>query len=172
MLVKRGCSSTPQGGCRYCEKAKRSVTSLPSANSATASFRVLRTSPTLPPKPSRASAMRGWDRRDDTERLHGLGHVMHAHDVGSIKPRQHVGGDRAADPLAGLRRRDLVDKAFARQSHQQRKAERTQFGEPRDHRDALLRRLAETDAGIEHDALARNARTRRDLERAREKSLH
>ena len=34
--------------------------------------------------------------------------------------------------------------------------------------DALLRRLAEADAGVEHDALARNAGARGDVERAGE----
>ena len=71
-----------------------------------------------------------------------------------------------------LRRRDAVDEALARQAHEQRQAEFAQLGKPRDHRDALLRGLAEADAGIEHDALARDAGARRDVERAREERLH
>ena len=51
-----------------------------------------------------------------------------------------------------------VDEALARQADQQRQAERAQLAEPRDHRDALLRRLAEADAGIEHDAVAARCR--------------
>src|SRR6185503_11719057 len=96
ILVKRGCSSTPQGGVRYCDEAERSVVSLPSARSATASSSAARTSPTLPPRPSSASAMCCRpDGLRHAQRLYGFGHVMHAHDVGAVEHREHVAGDRA-----------------------------------------------------------------------------
>ena len=94
-----------------------SCTSLPSANSATASSSVARTSPTLPPSPSSASAIVAAlpGSPPDAQRLHGLGHVVHAHDVGAGKHRQHIAGNRAAEALVRLRRRHEVDEALARQ---------------------------------------------------------
>ena len=77
-------------------------------------------------------------------------------------------GDRAAQALVGRSGRNLVDEALARGAEQERQAERLELAEPRDRDEALLRRLAEADAGIEHDVLARDAGARGDLERARE----
>ena len=61
-----------------------------------------------------------------------------------------------------------VDEALARGADQQRQAECLELGEPRDADDALFRRLAEADAGIEHDHVARDAGLRGDLQRAGE----
>ncbi len=61
-----------------------------------------------------------------------------------------------------------MDEALARSADQERQAEAAPGVEPGDADQALLRRLAEADAGIEHDALARDAGARGDFERARE----
>jgi len=37
------------------------------------------------------------------ECLHGLGDVMHAHDIGTIEHGQHIAGNRPAEALAWLR---------------------------------------------------------------------
>ena len=81
------------------------------------------------------------------------------------------GGDRAADALGRRRWRDGVDESLARCADQKRQAECLNSAKPRKQRDALLRRLAKADAGIEHDILARDAGAGRDLERAGEESL-
>ena len=49
---------------------------------------------------------------------------------------------------------------------------RLEFGKPRDADDALLGRLAEADAGIEHDFLARDAGALGDLQRAGKERNH
>ena len=77
-------------------------------------------------------------------------------------------GDRSAQPAIGRRRRYLVDEALARRADQERQAEFLQFREPRDHRQALFRRHAKADAGIEHDIVARDAGAVGNLERALE----
>ena len=79
-----------------------------------------------------------------------------------------MGGDRTAKALMRLRRRHRADEALARGADQQRQAERLQFAEPGQRHHALLRRLAEADAGIEHDIAGRNAGLRGDVERPRE----
>ena len=61
-----------------------------------------------------------------------------------------------------------MDEALARGADQERQAESSPGVEPGDAGEALLRRLAEADAGIEHDPVARNAGARGDLERALE----
>ena len=86
--------------------------------------------------------------------------------AGAVGDRDQVAGDRAAEALVGRRGRDRVDEALARGADQERQAERFELREPRDGGDALLRRLAEADAGVEHDALARDAGAVGDLERA------
>ena len=65
-----------------------------------------------------------------------------------------------------------MDEALARSADQERQAEAAPGVEPGDAGHALLRRLAEADAGIEHDALARDAGARGDFERAREERGH
>src|SRR5882724_5722634 len=132
--------------------------SLPSANSATALSSVARTSPTLPPSPSSASAITfGLDRRHHLQRLHGLGHIMYAHDIGAGHDRQQIARDRTADALMRLGGRNRRNEALARQSHQDRQSELAQLAEPRDHRGALIERFAKADTGVEHDALAPDA---------------
>ena len=51
----------------------------------------------------------------------------------------------------------LVDEALARGAEQERQAERLQLRQPCQRDDALFRRLAKSDAGIEHDLVARDA---------------
>src|SRR5262249_57761087 len=77
--------------------------------------------------------------------------------------------DRAADALIGRRWRYRVDEALARSADQEGEAEQFELAKPRDRDDALLWRLAETDAGVEHDHVARNAGAFRDVERTGEK---
>ncbi len=68
----------------------------------------------------------------------------------------------------GVRRRDRVDEALARGADQERQTETAPVVEPRDAGQALLRRLAEADAGIEHDAVMSDAGRPGDFERAGE----
>jgi hypothetical protein len=77
-------------------------------------------------------------------------------------------GNRAAEALMRLRRRHRADETLARGADQQRKSERLQLAEPRQCSHALLRRLAEADAGVEDNFVRRNSRFRRDVERVRE----
>src|SRR5215475_14807006 len=77
-----------------------------------------------------------------------------------------MGRERSAEPLEWQRWNDGIDETLARSADQERQAEHLQAVEPRDRHHALFRRLAETDAGIEHDEVARNAGARRDGERA------
>ena len=102
------------------------------------------------------------------QRLHGLGDVVRADDRGAVCGRKNMGGDRAAQALVGRGGRNLIDEALARSADEERQAEGFELGKPGDGRDALLRRLAEADAGVEHDVLARDAGARGDVERAGE----
>src|SRR5258707_14520250 len=77
-----------------------------------------------------------------------------------------MGGDRSAQPLVRWGGGYGVDEALARSADEKRKPERLKLGKARDGRQALFRRFAEADAWIEHDVLPRNARARRDVERA------
>src|ERR1700738_4483130 len=121
-----------------------------SASNVTALPSVARTSPTLPPSPSSASAITsGLDRRHDLQRLHGLGHVVHAYDIGTGHNRQQIAGDRTADALIRLGGRNRGNEALAREPHQDRPARFAQLTEPRDHRGTLIERLSKTDAGVE-----------------------
>ena len=113
------------------------------------------------------------DGRGDAQRLHGFGDVVHAHDRRAVLHRREMAGDRAAEPLVGRRRRHRIDEALARGADQKRQAEALEFGKPRDAGDALLRRLAEADAGIEHDASrGRCRRAAAIVERALEEGMH
>src|ERR1700688_2022612 len=83
-----------------------------------------------------------------------------------------MGGNRTAETPVGRGGRDPVDETLARGADQEREMEFLEPREMRNHRDALLGRLAETDAGIENDGLAGNAGARGKAERAGEKSLN
>src|SRR5579863_9892546 len=76
--------------------------------------------------------------------------------------------ERAAKPLRGLRRHDRMDETLARGTDQERQAKPAPGVEPGNAGQALLRRLAEADAGIEHNPFEWNAGTRGDGERALE----
>src|SRR4051794_23710862 len=96
---------------------------------------------------------------------------MGADDPGTPSHGQNVRRDRAAKPLMRFRWHDGADEALARCPYHQRQTELAQFIEPGQHRDALLRGFAETDAGVEHDVAPGNARPCCDVERASEKRL-
>src|SRR5438067_7646909 len=80
--------------------------------------------------------------------------------------REHMGGDRSAQPLIGWGGRNLVDEAFARRADEKREPKRFEFSDAYDRGDALFRRLPEADAGIKHNLLPRDARTCGDIKRA------
>src|ERR1700692_4432035 len=97
---------------------------------------------------------------------------MRAHDRGAVEHTEDMGRNRAAEPAVGRRRRYRVDEALARGAEEERQAKPAEPFEPGDRLHALLRRLAEADAGIEHDAVAPDAGARGDVERACEEALH
>src|ERR1700741_2204481 len=80
--------------------------------------------------------------------------------------------DRSAETLLRLGGTNARDEALARGADQDRQAERFEFLEPRQRDYALLRRLAEADAGIEHDIAFANAGLAGDLQRARKEIGH
>ena len=104
-------------------------------------------------------------RGGDAQRLDGFGDVVGPDDRGAVHIGHHMGGNRAADPLHRLRRRHRVDEALARGADQDRQAEVLEFVELGDRLHALLRGLAEADAGIEHDGFPRDAGLVGDVER-------
>ena len=75
-------------------------------------------------------------------------------------------------PFIGRRGRHRIDETLARGADQKRQAEPFEFGQLGNAQQALLRRLAEADAGIEHDAVARDAGARGNLQRALEERRH
>ncbi len=97
---------------------------------------------------------------------------MGAHDRRTFLDRQQVGSDRTSDTLVRCRRCHGADETFARCADQKRQAEALELGKPREASDALLRSLAEANAGIEHDVLARDACAVCDLQRAGEEGQH
>src|ERR1700730_18451942 len=68
-----------------------------------------------------------------------------------------MGGDRSAQPFIGWGGRNLVDEALAGSTDEKRQPERFELTDACDRGEALLRRLAEADARIEHNVLPRNA---------------
>src|SRR5688572_27187717 len=96
---------------------------------------------------------------------------MHAYDGGAIVDRAQMRRDRATDALVGRGGRYRVDEPLARRADEERQTERLQLRQPGDGSHALLGRLAEADAGIGHDGVARNAGAAGDVERAEEKRL-
>ena len=82
-----------------------------------------------------------------------------------------MAGQRAADALVRRGRADRIDEALARGADQERQTERRESGGVRQADDALLRRLAEADAGVEHDVLAGDAGFRGNGDRAREEGF-
>src|SRR5258705_5577081 len=102
------------------------------------------------------------------QRLHGLGDVVHTDDCGAASDTDEMSGNRSTDSPVGRGGRDLVDEALARGAQQQRQAERLELVEARDGDETLLRRLAETDAGVEHDLLPGDAGAGGNVERMRE----
>src|ERR1700751_5395352 len=91
---------------------------------------------------------------------------MGADDGRAVLDREPRGGKRAAETLRRLGWHDGMDETLARGTDQERQAEAAPGVEPGDAGQALLRRLAEADAGVEHDALAGNAGPGGDVERA------
>src|SRR4051794_12887111 len=117
-------------------------------------------SPILPPSPSSASAtsVRLFDGSHDAQRLDGLRHIVHPHDVGARLHGHQVSRNRAAEPLLRLGWRDEIDEPLARKADEDRQTEAFQVCQSSDCLDALLRRLAKTDARIEYDLLTRDTR--------------
>jgi hypothetical protein len=72
-----------------------------------------------------------------------------AQDGRAVAGGDEMRGERAADALRGFGRRDRIDEALARGADQQRQAEAPEFGKVAETSDALVRRLAEADAGVE-----------------------
>ena len=70
----------------------------------------------------------------DAQRLHGLGHVVHAHDVGAVEHGHHVAGDRAAERSPGLDGDTASMKRLRDSPIRIGRPKHRQFREPRDHR--------------------------------------
>ena len=98
--------------------------------------------------------------------MHGLGDIVGADDRRPSQNCEDVGSDRSAQPLIGWRWRNLVDEALAGSANEEREPERFEFPDACDRGEALLRCLAEADAGIEHDLLPCDPGAPGDLERA------
>ena len=107
----------------------------------------------------------------DPQRLNRFGHVVRADDGSAVFDREDVRGQRSGQPPVGLGWQHSIDEALARGANQDRHAEALEGVEPGDGLHALLRRLAEADAGIEHDASREMPADRGDVERAGEESL-
>ena len=76
---------------------------------------------------------------------------------GAVERRQHMGSNRSAEPAVRRHLGHRIDEALARRSHQQRQVELLEVIELCDGGHALFGRLAEPDAGIEHDGTAADA---------------
>src|SRR5262245_1142075 len=79
-------------------------------------------------------------------------------------------GDRSAQPFIGRGGGNLVDEALARSADEKGQPERLELTDACDRGEALLRRLAEADARIEHDVLPRDAGVRGNLQRTAKES--
>ncbi len=91
-------------------------------------------------------------------------------DGAARRDAEHVGGDGAGQALLGLGGDHLADQRLARGAEQQREAEPADFAKPGQRRQILLERLAEADAGVEHDAVGADAGFRRALQRVLEEA--
>src|SRR5262245_50980985 len=97
---------------------------------------------------------------------------MGTYDRRALLDRQQMRGDRASNALARRRRRHRVDEPFARGPNQKRQTQALELSESGKTDDALLRRLPEPNAWIEHDVVARDAGALRNLQRAGKKGQH
>lgn len=88
---------------------------------------------------------------------------MGADDPGSILNREQCRGNARRRALAHGPPGDLAEHALARDAHEERVARRGDRGQPREERDVVREILGEAEAGVERNALARDARR---LERA------
>src|SRR5207253_10152394 len=92
--------------------------------------------------------------------LHGLeggAHVVDADDVRATEGGRRHARHRAMDALVdGRAAEQVADEGFARGADEQREVGKVarQHVQLRDQLDVLLLRLAEADAGVEHDLLA------------------
>ena len=94
-------------------------------------------------------------------RLDRSAHIMGADERGAVFDRQEMGGERAAEPLLGSAGATEWMKRLREAPTSSGRPNFAERVETRDACDALLRRLAEADAGIEHDGVAANAGARR-----------
>ena len=95
--------------------------------------------------PSSASSVR------HTRRLPG--HVVHAHDPAAARDAVRDRGERLLPPIVDLAAEQLADEPLVRRRQQQRVAELGVHGRLAQQHRALRGRLAQIEAGVEHDLL-------------------
>ena len=103
---------------------------------------------------SRAAA----DGLPDAQRLARLGDVVDAHHLDPLPHAPQHGGDGTWQPRLGRALPgDMADEALARDAEQDRTAEAVEEREIGEDREVVLHELAEADAGIDRDPVARDA---------------
>src|SRR4051794_29671060 len=127
----------------------------------------LRTGRRLSPLPG-ATAQ---DDLGDFERLTHLGDLVHAEHLRSADQRQHVGGDRAAEPVTDLAARELAEEALSRGADHDRLGELAQLADSAQELEVVLDGLAEANPGIDPDPLLSDALRGGELDPLRQESL-
>src|SRR5436190_5284550 len=80
-------------------------------------------------RPPPLPGARAQDRLGDVKGLPQLGDVVHAEHLSPPEQRQHIGGDRAAEPLVDLPARELAQEALTGGADHDRPAEPAQPAE-------------------------------------------
>src|SRR5215218_2008483 len=111
------------------------------------------------------------DRGGYGHRLLDLDDVVDAENRRAVGGRQHRGGDRATQALAGVGAVDPADEALARGADDQRPAQLGQLRQAPQQLEIVLGGLAEADARVEPDPLLADAGGERRLDPRREERL-
>src|SRR5258706_9431814 len=126
---------------------------------------VIGISPTVPRTPSvpkylrvmlLSFATRGLPHRDDVPRL---SYVMHAKYSRAALQGEERHGEAAGQPLGDRPPGQLAERRLARQPGEERDAHIAKSVEMGEQGQIVLSRLAEAESGIDHQPLARDART-------------
>ena len=95
---------------------------------------------------------------EDVAHAHGAPDVVHPHDAAAPGDAECRRADGSLATLGELQVEHLAEEGLVRRGEQQRVAERGQGRRGAQQGQRLLGRLAEVEAGVEHDAVGRDAR--------------
>src|SRR5215831_13752638 len=152
-------------GCAPLGSAERRTSTSPAANpSRMTNSGVIGDSPTLPRTPSVPKYFLAMEsafpveRREHGERVPRRGDVVDADDSSAALDREQSRGEAAREPVVGGPPRDRAERRLARPAGKHGQADLAEASEVAQQLEVVRDRLAESEAGVDDDALARDAR--------------